>query len=83
MLAGFKKVDLTKEQTDKIKAIVREYGKKLAELRKKAGLSAEQKKARAEASKKAKSEGLKGKARKDFVAKARSSRRRPWRSCGK
>ena len=58
-----KTVELTADQKTKLDALNKEFGPKLAELRKKqASIStADQKKARAEATKKAKADGKKGK----------------------
>lgn len=69
LTAQLKKLELTEEQSKKIREIVSEYRPKIAELQKKARPTADQRKARAEATKKANAEGLKGKARREFIAK--------------
>ena len=58
-----KTVELTADQKTKLDALNKEFGPKLAELRKKQAsiITADQKKARAEATKKAKADGKKGK----------------------
>ena len=58
-----KSIELTAEQKTKLDALNKEFGPKLAELRKKQAsiITADQKKARAEATKKAKADGKKGK----------------------
>ena len=58
-----KTIALTADQKTKLDALNKEFGPKLAELRKKQAsiITADQKKARAEANKKAKADGKKGK----------------------
>ena len=64
-----KSIELTAEQKTKLDALNKEFGPKLAELRKKQAsiITADQKKARAEANKKAKADGKKGKELRDVV----------------
>ena len=64
-----KTVELTADQKTKLDALNKEFGPKLAELRKKQAsiITADQKKARAEANKKAKADGKKGKELRDVV----------------
>ena len=64
-----KTVELTADQKTKLDALNKEFGPKLAELRKKQAsiITADQKKARAEATKKAKADGKKGKELRDVV----------------
>ncbi len=70
LVAQLKKADLTEEQQTKLKELIGKYGKEIKELRDKAGLSAEQRKARGAAAKEANEKGLKGKKRREFVAEA-------------
>ena len=60
-LKRFAKAELTDEQQVKVKALAAEHGPKLAAVRKKAALSAEQKAARSKALKDNKAAGKKGK----------------------
>ena len=64
-----KTVELTADQKTKLDALNKEFGPKLAELRKKQAsiITADQKNARAEANKKAKADGKKGKELRDVV----------------
>jgi len=64
-----KTVELTADQKTKLDALNKEFGPKLAELRKKQAsiITADQKKARAEATKKAKADGKKGKELRNVV----------------
>ncbi len=64
------KVNLTEEQTAKIKKLAEAHGAKMAEARKAAGLTKEQQQARQEAMKAAKADGKKGKELRDAVAAA-------------
>jgi predicted Zn-dependent protease len=61
LLKSLEKAELTADQTAKIKELAAAYGEKIKAIEEKAGLTAEQKKARQEAQAKAKEEGKKGK----------------------
>ena len=63
MMARFKNVDLSDEQKNKMKEIVKKFSGKLQEMRKEQStlFTPEMRKARNEAGKKARAEGLKGK----------------------
>ena len=67
IFANIAKLDLNAEQKEKLAAVKKTFGPKLTELRKKAGLSAETRKARAAAQKEATEKGLKGKDRQEFL----------------
>ena len=65
-----KSIDLSAEQKEKVAALQKEYGPKIAALRKKQALSKDARKARAIARKKAQAEGKKGKELRAAVAAA-------------
>lgn len=69
LVTSLKAAELTDEQMAGVKKIAAEHSKGIAELNKKAALTAEQKTARTEATKKANADGVKGKERRDLIAK--------------
>jgi len=68
IFAQVQKLDLNAEQKEKVAAIQKEFGAKLAELTKAVGLTKEDRQARMTAMKEAKEKGLKGKEMRDYVA---------------
>ncbi|MEW4564123.1 hypothetical protein AB1K70_16415 [Bremerella sp. JC770] len=68
IFAQVQKLDLNAEQKEKVAAIQKEFGPKLAELTKAVGLTKEDRQARMTAMKEAKEKGLKGKEMRDYVA---------------
>lgn len=70
ILKRLEKAELTDEQQTKVKALVAEYGPKIAEASKKAALSKEQRESRAAALKQAKADGKKGKEARAAVSAA-------------
>lgn len=67
ILNQLKKAELTDEQEVKVKALIAEYGPKIAEASKKAALTKEQREARSAAQKQAKADGKKGKAAREAI----------------
>ncbi len=68
VFAQVMKLDLTAEQKEKVAAIQKEFGPKLAELTKAVGLTKEDRQARMAAMKEAKEKGLKGKELQEYVS---------------
>lgn len=68
IFAQVMKLDLSAEQKEKVTAIQKEFGPKLAELTKAVGLTKEDREARAAAMKEAKEKGLKAKEMREYVA---------------
>ncbi|QDU73978.1 LTXXQ motif protein [Bremerella volcania] len=68
IFAQVMKLDLSAEQKEKVTAIQKEFGPKLAELTKAVGLTKEDREARMAAMKEAKEKGLKGKEMQEYVS---------------
>lgn len=68
IFAQVNKLDLSAEQKEKVAAIQKELGAKLAELTKAVGLTKEDREARMAAMKEAKEKGLKGKELQEYVS---------------
>lgn len=68
IFAQVMKLDLSAEQKEKVTALQKEFGPKLAELTKAVGLTKEDREARMAAMKEAKEKGLKGKELQEYVS---------------
>ncbi|MFN3148201.1 hypothetical protein [Bremerella sp.] len=68
IFAQVMKLDLSGEQKEKVAAIQKEFGPKLAELTKAVGLTKEDREARMAAMKEAKEKGLKGKEAQEYIS---------------